>query len=200
MAPPNNPNIARITYQMHRGTQVVENTFHLHRSGGWTLAQLQAAVLAAYNLWNTYAKPVIPSGIALFNVHGQVYDPNVSPWTADYTVSPEIAGTATGTTAPGNVTSTLSERANLAGRKYRGRIYWPGIPEGNIASDDTLNSAFIAALAGFALQWILAFPAGGTNGALVIFHRLTNTFDQIATIVIEKILDSQRRRLPGRGN
>jgi hypothetical protein len=199
MPAPNNPNVARVTYMMHRGTRVVENTFHLYRSAGWTYDSLLLSLEAAYTLWNTYAKPAIPSSIGLYNIHGVVYDPNGSPWVADRPVVPEMPGGVTTGTEPGNVTVTVSERANLAGRAYRGRIYWPAIGQGMVAGDDTITSALVGLLGTFAMQWLNTFGVNGSNGTLVIFHRNDNLFSTVRALVIESILDSQRRRLPGRG-
>lgn len=199
MAPPNNPNIARVTYQMHRGTRVVENTFHLYKSLGWSEAQLIAALEAAYGLWNTYVKPALTSAIALYNIHGAVYDPTGSPWVADRPVTPELPGTVGGAFEPGNCTVTVSERANLAGRAYRGRIYWPGIATSQYSGDDTANSTLLTALANFAVAWLATYPAGGATGQLAIFHRNDNLFTPVRSIVLENVLDSMRRRLPGRG-
>jgi hypothetical protein len=184
---------------MLRATQLVENTFHLYRPLGWTYANLIQACEDAYTLWSTWFKPAIPSNISLYNIHGQVYDPNGSPWVYDRSVSPPLAGTLTGTDNPGNVTVTLSERANLAGRAYRGRVYWPGLVQAHVAADDTLTSTALIMLANVAVQWLAQFPITGGTGALVIFHRLDNLFSTVQSIVLEKVVDSMRRRLPGRG-
>lgn len=199
MAPPNNPQVARVTYQMHRNARVFENTFHLARAAGWSPTTLATAVDAAYTLWNTYAKPALPASISLYNVHGVVYDPTGFPYVYDHPVSPEVAGTLANPTAPGNATVTVSERANLAGRKYRGRLYWPGLPSANINSDDTVNAGIVALLATFATNFLATFNSGAGTGSLSIFHRNTNTYHAVVSIVLEAILDSMRRRLPGRG-
>jgi len=199
MAPPNNPNVCRVTYQMHRGTRVFENTFHVARSSGFTLAQLAAVVEAAYTLWNSYAKPAMPAGVSLYNVHGVVYDPTGSPYVYDHPVSPELAGTLSGNMAPGNASVTVSERANLAGRKYRGRLYWPALPAANVNQDDTVNGALIGLLATFSANFLSAFNNSAGVGQLAIFHRGTNLWSAVASIVLESFLDSMRRRLPGRG-
>jgi len=199
MAPPNNPQVARVTYQMHRGTRVFENTFHLARAAGWSPTTLATAVDAAYTLWNTYAKPALPGNIALYNVHGVVYDPTAFPYVYDHPVTPELVGTLAGTIAPGNVSLTVSERANLAGRKYRGRMYWPALINNHINSDDSVNAAITALLATFSSNFLATFNSGAGTGSLSIFHRNTNTYHAVASIILEAIIDSMRRRLPGRG-
>lgn len=199
MAPPNQPQIARITYQMHKGTRVFENTFHLARAAGWSPTTLATAVDAAFTLWNTWARPALTTQVALYNVHGVVYDPLGFPYVYDHAVSPELPGTLSGASAPGNVSLTVSERANLAGRKFRGRMYWPAIPQGNINTDDSVNAGIIALLASFSANFLTTFNSGTGTGSLSIFHRNSNTYHAVASIVLEAILDSMRRRLPGRG-
>jgi len=199
MAKPNNPNVARVTMQYHRGTRVVENTFHLYRPDGWTADTLLSSLEATWTWFNTYIKPSLTSALALYNIHGVVYDPLGSPWVADRPVSPEVPGLTTGPFVPGSNTVTLSERANLAGRAYRGRIYWPGLATAQVNGDDTVSSGLISAFATIALQWLAAFAVNGPNGTLVIFHRNDNLFSTVRSVVLENILDSQRRRLPGRG-
>jgi hypothetical protein len=68
-----------------------------------------------------------------------------------------------------------------------------------VAGDDTITSALVGLLGTFAMQWLNTFGVNGSNGTLVIFHRNDNLFSTVRALVIESILDSQRRRLPGRG-
>jgi hypothetical protein len=196
---PNNPNVARVTYQMKRGTRVFENTFHLYRSAGWTLANLVSSLNAARDLWTASMKPGVPNDVALYNVHGIVYDPTGSPWVADVPVVPNVVGTFGSTGIASNASLAVSERASLAGRAYRGRIYWPGVPSTAYFTDDTVTSAFTAAIVNFAVAWLAAFGSPTGNGQLVIFHRNDNLFSTVASIVIESIVDAMRRRLTGRG-
>jgi hypothetical protein len=93
----------------------------------------------------------------------------------------------------------VSERANLAGRAYRGRIYLPSISESDVIFNDTISAALISGVAAFASGFLAAFPPGGANGTLSIFHRNDNLFSTVLSIVVEALIDSQRRRLPGRG-
>lgn len=199
MPPPNNPNVARITYQYLRDTRQFNNTFHVYRGLGWTEAQLQNALTSAFNLWVSALKSVVPNSVTLFNIHGHVYDPLGSPWVADHPVSPADPGTRGGPAEAGNATLAISERADLAGRAYRGRIYIPGLVENDVGQNDQITAGLIAGLTSFALNWLSAYADPNGVGQLVIFHRNDNLFSTVRSIVLESIVDSQRRRLPGRG-
>jgi len=199
MAPPNNPNIARVTVQYTRDTRQFENVFHLYRSSGWGYANLIAALTAAKNLWSTYFIPCIPGTITLTNFHGVVYDPDGAPWVADVPVTTGNVGTRPGVSEAGNVTMAISERAQYAGPAYRGRIYLPALSESDVSTLDNVGSGLIGVLATFAFQWLSVFADATANGKLTIFHRNDNLHSPVATIILENIVDSQRRRLPGRG-
>ena len=142
---------------------------------------------------------MLPASISLFNIHGQVYDPLGSPWVADFGVSPAEPGTRSGTAESGNVTLAISWRAGLAGRAYRGRIYFPGLVEPDVNANDTIGTAAVAGLAAVGAAFLLNYNAPTGIGQLVLFHRNDNLFSTVVSIVLEALVDSQRRRLAGRG-
>jgi hypothetical protein len=197
MAPPNNFRIARASFIMQRDTRQIVNTVHFYRSAGWTIADLVTLGAALQTWWDTYYKVMVPNVYTLVNIHMQVYDPTGSPYVVDRPVSPPIAGTRPGTAEPGNASLSLSLRAGLAGRAYRGRIYLAGLSENDVFVNDTVVST-LSTLAATAVTALIgsALPPGT---AAVIFHRNDNLFSSIIAGVIENIVDSQRRRLPGRG-
>jgi hypothetical protein len=196
MAPPNNFRIARLTWQMQRDTRTFDNTLHLYRAAGWTLADLISACNQAKTWWTTFAQPQLPNTVGLYNIHGQVYDPTGNPYVYDLAVSPVTYGALTNDSEPANVTLSCSLRAGLAGRAYRGRIYWPGFVVTDTNIDDTVASARLAGISNAIVGLLVAFASGTTP---VIFHRNDNLFSTIIGTVMENVLDSQRRRLPKRG-
>lgn len=98
--------------------------------------------------------------------------------------------------APGNVTNTLSLRTNRVGKRYRGRIYIPGLVDVDTGDDDTISSTQLARLAVVAGQLLIGVP--GTM-ELGVASRVGLFITPVLTLVLENIIDSQRRRLPGRG-
>lgn len=182
---------------MGRDTRQIVNTVHFYRSAGWTLADLVTLGAALETWWATFYKPMVTANYQLNNIHMQVYDPTGSPYVLDRPTTPPIVGTRTGTAEAGNVSLSLSLRAGLAGRAYRGRIYLAGLGETDVNVNDTVVSSLVALAANAVTALIGSSLPPGT--AAVIFHRNDNLFSTIVAGVIENIVDSQRRRLPGRG-
>jgi len=196
MAPPNNPNVVRAALIMARDTRQIINTMHIDQPGGWTLGDLTTLGAALKTWFDTYYKLLLPSAYSLNTIQLRVYNPAV-PLALDYSVTPPIAGTRPGAAEAGNVSLTMSERTGLAGRKYRGRMYVAGVSETDVSATDTISSTVVA-LASNAMANLIVSALPGI-ASLNIFHRADNTTTEVISYVIENILDSQRRRLPGRG-
>jgi hypothetical protein len=133
----------------------------------------------------------------------RVYNPAL-PLALDLPIVPAEAGTRIGVPEAGNVTVTMSERTGLAGRAFRGRMYVPGISENDSLANDTISSV-LAGLLSTAMQNLITTLFSAPE-EMAIFHRphipphpLDNLTTFVTSYVIENILDSQRRRLPGRG-
>jgi hypothetical protein len=197
MAPPNNFRIVRASFIMQRDTRQIVNTCHFYKSAGWLPADLVTLGAALQTWWTTYYAPMVPSSISLVNIHLQVYDPTGNPYVYDRNVSPPVVGGRGSTPEAGNVSLSLSLRAGLAGRAYRGRMYLAALPTGDTAVNDVVSS-FLISLAATAITALIG-PSLPPGVAAVIFHRNDNLFSTVVAGVIENIVDSQRRRLPGRG-
>jgi hypothetical protein len=197
MAPPNAPTVAKVSLVGHRDTREWVNTFHVHKLGSlWTPPDL-TSVANIMEAWTNNYRAVWPQNIFADMIQVRVLDPT-NPLALDHALNPPLAGLQAGQPAPGNVTSTISWRTGLAGRKYRGRDYVPGYSDSGLTADDRLGTAFVNLLAQIAQLYITDITGLG-NMEPVIFHASSNTFTPIISFVIDAILDSQRRRLPGRG-
>jgi len=111
---------------------------------------------------------------------------------------------------PNNVAVTVSFRTGLSGRFARGRNYVSGLSEDAVVLN-TVDSAVLADIqAGYeALQdvasdntstWVVVSRFSGVDGDGVPIPRVEGVTTPItAVIIVDSIIDSQRRRLPGRG-
>jgi hypothetical protein len=196
MAPPFNVDVVRVTIFGQRDTRQVLNTFHVSNPGGWTLGTMAALANDTVNWINTIYKTLVPSVYSWYLVSVRLYNPS-NPLAYDQSISPPIVGTRAGTAEAGSVTSTLSLRTGLAGRRYRGRMYVAGISETDVATNDLLGSGYVALAGTVAQAFLTAINTGGRNAT--IFHKLSNTYTNVNGYAIENIVDNQRRRLPGRG-
>jgi hypothetical protein len=204
MAPtPDNPGVCKVALVFNRDTRTFINTFHVDAEvGEWDITQMIVLAENFRDWWNTHYRQAVSDKVSLVQVQVRKYDPAV-PLAYDLPVSPPLPGGRPGTVSPGNVTSTVSWRTGLAGRRFRGRIYNPGISEADTSEADELGSVVINLLAQAALQLI---TGALTTGELGVFHApkdtpsaFDNTITEVVSAVVEDILDSQRRRLPGRG-
>lgn len=107
--------------------------------------------------------------------------------------------------SPNNVTLCISFRTGLTGRSARGRNYWPGFLESDV-NNNRVEFARANAIVGWyeSLVGVNAVINGWTW--CVISRRFNNairpagvTFPITQVVLVDNIVDSQRRRLPGRG-
>jgi len=200
---PNDPQVCSVTMYFQRDTRVMLNTFHVLTLGSWNLSGMNAIASLFHSWWGNYYKAGVPAAVALTQVSVRLLDPT-NPLAVDLPVTPSEPGTRVGQAEGGNVTLTISWRTDLAGRLYRGRIYVPALSEGDVNQNDTVVSTEVAILAIAAAQLISQLVANSTP--LVVFHRPNipphvhdNTSTTITSYIVENVVDSQRRRLPGRG-
>jgi hypothetical protein len=181
---------------MQRDTRQEINVLHFEKSA-WTAGDLFALANALLTWWSTYYKPTVGPWVQLVQISVRLYDP-AAPISFDLGVSPAVVGTGSGNELPANVTSTVSWRSGLAGRRFRGRIYHAGHSTSEVTTTDTITGTKVTALANLA-NHLITDIFNAVAASLVVWHKDTNLYTQVLGFVIENILDSQRRRLPGRG-
>jgi len=122
--------------------------------------------------------------------------------------------TATAKSFPGNVTMAVSFRTSAAGRSGRGRNYIAGLVDlrdGNSLLDDVYAGQLVDAWSGLRTlgsedgwaQVVVSRYSGYTivDGKKVPTPRAEGITNEVNTILLtDRTLDSQRRRLPGRGS
>jgi hypothetical protein len=121
-----------------------------------------------------------------------------------YTTGLPESGTAGFDVMPGNVTLAVSLRSSLRGRSQRGRIYWIGMVDENVIGD-RVTTGFQAALLA-AHQVLISVVFTDICATLVVVSRChahawrtTGQATPVESITVDRTLDSQRRRLLGRG-
>jgi len=200
---PNNPNVAKVIMTFTSDTRLFQNIFHVSALAPWTELQLTQLATDFISWWNGLYKARMSSEVSLTLVQTRKLDP-LDPLGIDFPVIPPVPGAAANTSVPSNTTLTMSWRTGLAGRRFRGRTYVPAVTANDVTVDDRATSPLVNNLLAAGVQMITAILS---HGALTVFHApgdvpapaFDNTFTDIATCVVENILDSQRHRLPGRG-
>jgi hypothetical protein len=120
-------------------------------------------------------------------------------------ISPSIVGTDGNTALPAGSTLAIKWGTGLAGRSHRGRTFHVGLSTFQL----TGNIVTLARAAVFATNYgalITTLASGGTVDKLVILSRCQDgdwivpaEVTEVTTCTVDQAIDSQRRRLQGRG-
>jgi len=115
-----------------------------------------------------------------------------------------VGGSITGAVMASNVSIATSFRTAQRGRSFRGRNYFVGVAGAQV-SQNTFLPAFVTSLKNVYDQLPASLPLSGATW--VVVSRFTNNAPRTtgiatpvtAVVVVDPTVDSQRRRLPGRG-
>lgn len=186
------------------GQLVMNDLYFVSEAPPITLGQLQTLALGLSDWWVATMLTLLASTYVFQRTH--VRDLTTQAGFAVDDANGAGPGGAGGAQVPNNVAPCISFRTAIAGRSGRGRNYIPGTPQGAVTAN-TLN-------AGYASDFVAAYqellPSGTlrpTGWSWVVVSRFTAGAPRpagVANAVLsvnfsDTIVDSQRRRLPGRG-
>jgi hypothetical protein len=193
---------ARLRYNI--GTQLIENTLYFQGSAGVTTTLANTLGTNLITWWNTNFKASTTNLMAL----DQVYLTDLT-FQNSFTVSVTAGLPSVGTSAiealPFNCALCISFRTNNRGRSGRGRNYVSGLTENDQAASVIAAGRVSAAVTAYTaligagtftpgLQWcVVSRFNGGIPRAQALVQPITNV------LAVDNVIDSQRRRLPGRG-
>jgi len=197
------PNTLAVDVIYELSGQRVENTLYFESPGGWSAAEISVWLANLRTLIETDLLPLLHTSLQLVQLVGTLLDA-VDSISIIALVSPPVGGSVSGTQLPNNVTYTVQFKTALLGRSFRGRNYVPGIPQTGISAnniDATLRTGLLdfyttmqalAVSEGF--EWVVVSRVSGG------VDRTTGVTTPVTTpATADSFLDSQRRRLPGRG-
>jgi len=181
-----------------------ENTLYFRLQPSVADTSLLALGNAVLLWWNAEVRPYLSNQLTL----REIYLTDLTTATSEaYTLVPPTPLPVGGDTAaalPGNVSLAVSFRTGARGRSYRGRNYIVGLVEpavtGNAVSNDFANgmqdaySELLASPFADDYEWVVAsrFTANAP--------RTTGIATPVTSVtVVDPYVDSQRRRLRGRG-
>lgn len=183
--------------------QKVENTLHFSLPvGSWDEAALTAAAAALGEWWVASVLPNLAAAYVVNSVFMQDLSSEDGLVVEDFSEGGEDGGNAAGG-MPNNVSWVLKFVTGLAGRSFKGRNYLPGIPRNQVAgsyiSVDWANA--VKAAYGLLLTTVEDI---GVWTVVSRYHDLAPRVTGVATPInsvgyTDLVLDSRRRRLPGRG-
>ena len=185
--------------------QVVENVLHYTVDAEVDVAAQQGLGGALVDWFDTLLQPLVPSTLILNEVRLSNLSSEFAPgasWTGGLPLPGTLAG---GLSLPNNVALTMTKRTDMRGRSFRGRIYHPGLSESQVTGNAIVSGTLVSLLAAYNAMKTLT--AGSLNYQLVVVSRFQGgepraegIATEVTTITSDGIIDSQRRRLPGRGS
>ena len=184
--------------------QRVENTLYFSRAGGWAIADLPPLYNMLLIWWTTELSQNI-SDDCVFNEIAFTDLSDVAGFSVQIaTPTPHPTGQTVFPSAPNNVSLAVSFRTLRRGRSFRGRNFVAGLADTDILQSH-LAGAVVSAIEGYYADLITLAATGGWSW--VVVSRISGGDDRVAgiatpissVIVLDDVVDSQRRRLPGRG-
>jgi hypothetical protein len=185
--------------------ELSENVFHVTKGSNFSLADLQALRTTA-NAWDAASGANgRASNATLVRIRTKALDSASSPL-EDYSLPTPRPGNIGGGSLPLNVAFCVKLATGLAGRSYRGRWYWGHLGAAVLSDAGHMAAASVTGYVGLLTTLIANLASAGYTMCVVSYRtggawRTTAVATPIITAVaVDNSLDSQRRRLPGRGH
>lgn len=191
--------------------QRCENVYYVEGSAPWTATTLNTLASVFATWWETELEPNVPESLTLDRVLARDMTVEAGP-SIEYTTGLPASGDQSVEALPNNVTVAIKWTTGLAGRSFRGRTYHLGLADAGVAANALTPTAHTLLTAAYN-QLLNDIVTEDPTWSLVVasfFHgvdvnhdpipRASAVLTPILTAVVDDIIDSQRRRLPGRGS
>jgi hypothetical protein len=190
---------------------IVENTFYYKSNTAPTPSLLTGLALLVDTAWHNNLRGQLVSICRLQLIRCRDLSAQ-NGFGVELAPSAPATGALTDTCAPLNVTLAIKRVTGLLGRSFRGRIYWPGISENKIVPPNSVNPTWrdevVLAVGNFTTsiqqdgtwQEVVVSRYSGVDAAGKPIPRVTGLTTVVTGHNADTDLDSQRRRLNGRGN
>lgn len=187
------------------GQQSINDLYFRHSTGPIAAADMVGLVTAIRTWYTDTMAPLLNENWVATAVHGRDLTAPIAA-VADLGFT-SVQGGVTGEAAPNNCSMAVSFRSGLAGRAYRGRNYVPMLTNSEV-SGNYIDPAFATGIVDGYSELLFGGGALPAGWVWVIVSRFLNNEPRVAGIftevfsvlVTDLVVDSQRRRLPGRGN
>lgn len=203
-----NPLVARLVARGLMANQEIINVTHWQQVSevAPTVADLQDLAARYVSWWSTFISPIVGAGYTLNEIVVTAMDAPPALQIAFSDTLP-AAGDAAGELLPANVAACVTVSGGTTGRSSRGRFYLAGLTENatvgstfTVPTVAAINLAFSALLLDSEGEPFSGWELGIYSTELNSLPRPTGLFTPATSASLrDNIVDSQRRRLPGRG-
>jgi len=199
------PNIVQCEMRATRNGQQIENRIMVDALSVPDNAMLLDIATIAWEWWRDEYAAVLPSSINLREV---VCTDMSSQNGGQVTYAPvtNIVGGITGGGLPNEVAVCVSLRTGVRGRSARGRLFTLGVAGSQMADENTIN-ATADSLITTAVQALINAIAAKNYVPVIVSYRSNNAprpggpvyFVITSAVIVDRVVDSQKRRKPGVG-
>lgn len=187
-------------------SQICENVFHVLTTGVWDDVELDTVCDLFIDWHATNLRPIQHDSAVLQVVRGKDMEQQ-NALGVEVAVTTNGAGTASGNSMPTGTTVAVKWTTSLSGRSFRGRSYHIGMVDSHLNGFDRIHlssSAQSSYRTAYAAMIALLTTVTYTPVVVSKFHnnapRNTAVMTRILGNSVDAALDSQRRRLAGRGS
>ena len=197
------PNAVEVVIYFTLGGQEVALTLGVKRTAPATEENLED-IIGAIDSWRiAELVPITTAALSASRIKATALDSDSAP-SVELPAGAPLAGTLAGDSVPNNAALAVSFYTDQRGRSYRGRNYVPGLSAGNLASTSTFATAVLAGLLAAYVELPTALGSVGAEHAVLSRQhngapRTTGVATPVTAYGGNVQIDSQRRRLAGRG-
>lgn len=194
--------IVRTTVEYLLDGQILANVFHVDANEAVDAA-VTNAILDVFETWlETELMPIVSEDLEATGLVGRDLT-TITGGLVERPFTTPVAGENLSPALPGNVALCVTLLTDLAGRSYRGRSYMPGLSEAQVTGS-TLETGWSAAFGTAYIELVDALSLAGYELVVTSFQaglapRVAAVSTPIVAVGVNSTVDSQRRRLPGRG-
>lgn len=196
------PNTALVELVYQQSDQITENTLYFEGATPWDATSLTELAEEVRDWWIAGPRTDTSDSTALRVVRATSLESQSAPG-VEIAITSGGLGAETSPALPNNVTQVTTFITALRGRAYRGRNYRVGMTE-NMTTGNTVDGTYTSS---WNTMYVGLNTAVTANSAVhVVVSRQLNNVPRttgVATPVVsyrtDDTVDSQRRRLPGRG-
>lgn len=200
------PNIIELEFRYTINAQQCENRVMVDNLAAVDAAACEATAILGWNWWETSMAPETSEHVLLREVVATDLTTDSGP---QFTYAPDATttGTITGAAMPNECALCVSLRSSSRGRSARGRWFMAGIAREAMADDNNVNSGFATSVASVLATLVSNIETAGQ--ALVIVSYVHDGVPRVggpvyfpvtSVLVLDTVIDSQRRRKPGVGS
>lgn len=193
--------VARVEMVMRQDGQIVENVWYCGGADD-TIITLNTIGDLMMVQWRQFVMPHVSELVDLLFTR-TTYLGVANGNTVESPAPPDSNGQETSPALPNHVTACVKLVTGLGGRSRRGRKYHIGLCESQVTMNN-LVPAFKSTLENAYQEWVYDAIAGPHPIVICSFivNGVPRPFAQVTPVInalLDPVIDSMRRRLPGRG-